>query len=104
MIYVNAMDERLVFQSLRAHLVSRGFGYRSLFWLTGILAIFLSPIIDNLTTALVMCAVLLAAGMYNERFFGHLNWTPVILIGYAASILFHMWINSDTFNIPVTAG
>ena len=104
MTYVNAMDERLVFESLRTRLVRRGFGYRSLFWLTGILAIFLSPIIDNLTTALVMCAVLLAAGKDNEHFFGHLKWTPVILIGYAASILVHIWINADTFNIPVTAG
>ena len=68
MTYVNAMDERRVFQSLRARLVSLGFGYRSLFWLTGLLAFFLSPIIDNLTTALVMCAVLMAVGKDNTRF------------------------------------
>ena len=98
------MTCRLSAACQRVHLVSSGFGYRSLFWLTGILAIFLSPIIDNLTTALVMCAVLLAAGKDNEHFFGHLKWTPVILIGYAASILVHIWINADTFNIPVTAG
>jgi len=68
MTYVNAMDERLVFQTLRARLVGLGFGYRSLFWLTGLLAFFLSPIIDNLTTALVMCAVLMAVGKDNTRF------------------------------------
>ena len=68
MTYVNAMDERRVFQSLRARLVGFGFGYRSLFWLTGLLAFFLSPIIDNLTTALVMCAVLMAVGKDNTRF------------------------------------
>ena len=33
-----------------------------LFWTTGALAFCLSPIIDNLTTALVMCAVVLAVG------------------------------------------
>lgn len=37
-------------------------------------------------------------------FLRHLEWTPVILVDYAASILVHMWINADTFNIPVTAG
>ena len=37
-------------------------------------------------------------------FFGHLKWTPVILVGYAASILVHMWVNADTFSIPVVAG
>lgn len=70
MTYVNAMDERQVFEALRAYLVRRGFGYRSLFWLTGTLAFFLSPILDNLTTALIMCAVLLAAGKDNEKFVG----------------------------------
>jgi len=68
MTYVNAMDERQVFEALRARLVNRGFNYRSLFWLTGWLAFFLSPILDNLTTALVMCAVLLAVGKGSKQF------------------------------------
>ena len=37
-------------------------------------------------------------------FFGHLKWTPVILVGYAASILVHMWLNADTFAIVVPSG
>ena len=68
MTYVNVMGERQVFEALRSYLVRRGFSYRSLFWLTGFLAFFLSPILDNLTTALVMCAVLLAVGKDNARF------------------------------------
>ncbi|MGD8874691.1 MAG: sodium:proton antiporter NhaD [Gammaproteobacteria bacterium] len=68
MTYVNTMDERQVFEALRSLLVRKGFSYRSLFWLTGLLAFFLSPILDNLTTALVMCAVLLAVGKDNARF------------------------------------
>ncbi|MEZ5463808.1 MAG: sodium:proton antiporter NhaD [Lysobacteraceae bacterium] len=68
MTYVNAMSERQIFEALRAWLVSRGFGYRQLFWITGALAFVLSPIIDNLTTALVMCAVLLAVGKDNIKF------------------------------------
>lgn len=68
MTYVNAMEERCVFEFLRTHLVRRGFGYRQLFWITGLLAFFLSPVLDNLTTALVMCAVLLAVGKDNTRF------------------------------------
>ncbi|MEN8106450.1 MAG: sodium:proton antiporter NhaD [Pseudomonadota bacterium] len=68
MTYVNAMDERQVFEALRAWLVSHSFSYRSLFWLTGTLAFFLSPVLDNLTTALVMCAVLLAVGKDNPKF------------------------------------
>jgi len=68
MTYVNAMSERRVFSALRSWLVSRRFSYQKLFWITGVLAFFLSPVIDNLTTALVMCAVLLAVGKDNPKF------------------------------------
>jgi NhaD family Na+/H+ antiporter len=68
MTYINAMEERRVFDALRAWLVRSGFGFRSLFWITGILAFFISPIADNLTTALLMCAVVLAVGGDNSRF------------------------------------
>jgi Na+/H+ antiporter NhaD/arsenite permease-like protein len=68
MSFVAAMAERNVFEALRAALVSRGFSYRQLFWLTGTLAFFLSPVLDNLTTALVMSGVVLAVGAGNARF------------------------------------
>jgi len=68
MTYINAMEERLVFESLRAWLVRKGFTYRQLFWITGVLAFFISPVADNLTTALLMCAVVLAVGADNPRF------------------------------------
>ena len=68
MTYVNAMSERNLFEGLRVRLLKRGFGYRQLFWVTGTLAFFLSPIIDNLTTALVMCAVVLAVGRDSPKF------------------------------------
>ncbi len=62
MTYVNAMEERKVFEALRGWLVRKQFGYRSLFWITGWLAFFISPVADNLTTALIMCAIILAVG------------------------------------------
>lgn len=68
MTYINAMDERQVFDALRAWLVQKGFGFRTLFWLTGFLAFFISPVADNLTTALLMCAVVLSVGGSNARF------------------------------------
>ncbi len=70
MTYVNSMSERRVFDALRAWLVGHGFSFRQLFWITGIISFFLSPLIDNLTTALVMCAVVLAVGQGNKRFIG----------------------------------
>ena len=68
MTYVNALEERLVFNALRSWLVNRQFGYRALFWMTGTLAFFFSPIADNLTTSLLMCAVVMAVGGNNNRF------------------------------------
>jgi NhaD family Na+/H+ antiporter len=68
MTYVNSMSERGVFDALRSWLVGRRLSYRQLFWITGIISFFLSPVIDNLTTALVMCAVVLAVGKNNTRF------------------------------------
>ena len=68
MTYVNALEERRVFAALRAWLVRSGFSYRKLFWLTGGLAFFLSPVADNLTTALVMCAVAISMGVAAPRF------------------------------------
>lgn len=68
MTYINALDERNVFQALRSWLVSRGFTLRTIFWLTGLLAFFISPVADNLTTALLMGAVAMAVGGNNRTF------------------------------------
>jgi len=68
MTYINALEERNVFNFIRYKLVSKGFNFRQLFVLTGIITFFLSPIADNLTTALVMCSVLLACGKGNTKF------------------------------------
>lgn len=70
MTYISAMEERLVFEALRSWLVRRGFSYRQLFWLTGTLAFCISPVADNLTTALLMCAVVMAVGADSPRFVG----------------------------------
>ncbi|WP_297310491.1 sodium:proton antiporter NhaD [Neptuniibacter sp.] len=68
MTYINALEDRNVFQALRAYLVSRGYSLRKVFWVTGILSFFISPIADNLTTALLMGAVVMAVGGKNLRF------------------------------------
>lgn len=52
MTYINTLQERLVFAALRTWLVKKGFGYRSLFWVTGILTFSLASVSGNLTSAL----------------------------------------------------
>jgi len=70
MTYINAMAERNVFNALRSWMVRKEFSFRQLFWLTGVLSFFISPIADNLTTALLMCAVVMAVGGDNNKFIG----------------------------------
>ena len=68
MTYIEAMRDRNVFEALKAWLINKGFTLRQLFWLTGFLAFFISPVADNLTTALIMGAVVLSVGGNNVRF------------------------------------
>jgi Na+/H+ antiporter NhaD/arsenite permease-like protein len=68
MTFINTMTERNVFEVLRSWLVSKGFDFRKIFIITGILSFFISPIADNLTTALLMCAVVMAVAKGNKNF------------------------------------
>ncbi|MCP1326972.1 sodium:proton antiporter NhaD [Halomonas sp. 707D4] len=68
MTYINAMEELRVFDALRSWMLRKGFNYRTLFWLTGGLAFLLSPVADNLTTALLMCAVITKVAEGDKRF------------------------------------
>jgi len=68
MTFINTMVERNIFKALRTRLVSFGWSLLAVFWLTGMLAFFISPVADNLTTALVMGAVVMAMGASNGRF------------------------------------
>lgn len=68
MAYLNSMEDRKVFDNLRAWLLSKGFSYRKLFWITGCMSFFMSAVCNNLTTALLMGAVILAMGKDNKKF------------------------------------
>ncbi|TEW52035.1 sodium:proton antiporter NhaD [Psychromonas algicola] len=68
MTYINSMEERQLFDALRAWMVNKGFTLRLIFWLTGLLAFFISPVADNLTTALLMCAIVMKVGGDNKKF------------------------------------
>jgi len=68
MTYINTMEERGIFDLLRDWLVVKGFSLRKIFWLTGLVAFFLSPVADNLTTALLMATVVISVGGGNSKF------------------------------------
>lgn len=68
MTYINTMDERGVFDVLRSWLLKQQFSLRKLFWVTGGLAFVMSPVADNLTTALLMATVVMAVGGSSRKF------------------------------------
>jgi Na+/H+ antiporter NhaD/arsenite permease-like protein len=68
MTYINTLEERGLFNALRAWLVSRGFTLRTIYWLTGVIAFFMSPLADNMTTALVLASVAIAVGAGHRSF------------------------------------
>ncbi len=59
MTYIESLIHMNVFDVLKYKLVTKGYTYRKLFWVTGFIAFFLSPIADNLTTALILATVLI---------------------------------------------
>jgi Na+/H+ antiporter NhaD/arsenite permease-like protein len=68
MTYLNAMEDRGVFERLRVWLLSKNFSYRQLFWITGFQSFFISSACNNLTTALLMGSVIVALGKDSPRF------------------------------------
>ncbi len=68
MTYIETLIERGVFEALRYRLISRGYSYKKLFWITGSLAFWISPVADNLTTALILSTVLVTIDRHNMKF------------------------------------
>ena len=68
MTYINTLEERNVFKALRAWLLKKGLGFKKLFWATGLITFLLSPLADNLTSALLMSTVALAVSNGNGKF------------------------------------
>ena len=68
MTYIETLIHMNVFEKLKYNLISKGYTYRQLFWITGFIAFFLSPIADNLTTALILATVLITIEQKKKEF------------------------------------
>ncbi|WP_455757618.1 sodium:proton antiporter NhaD [Sulfurimonas sp.] len=68
MTFIEALIERNVFDALKERLLNAGYDYKKLFWVTGVLAFFISPVADNLTTALILSTVLITIEKDNKAF------------------------------------
>ncbi len=83
MTYTNAMTERNVFEALRAWLSRQHFSYRKLFWITSFIAFFLSSFANNMTTALLVGAVVMAFANQDARQFVNLTFISIVVAANA---------------------
>lgn len=67
MSFVNAMVERNLFEALRSRLLAFKLSAKGVFWITGAIAFLLSPVADNLTTALVMGTVAISCLQQHKK-------------------------------------
>jgi Na+/H+ antiporter NhaD/arsenite permease-like protein len=68
MTFIETLIDRGVFNALKDKLIAKGYSYKELFWVTGVLAFFISPVADNLTTALILSTVLITINKTNKAF------------------------------------
>ncbi len=68
MTFIEAMINRNVFEFVKYKLIQKNYSYQKLYWILGFLAFFLSPIIDNLTTALILSTVLFVVWNWKKEF------------------------------------
>ena len=68
MTFVHMMEERHLFLALRSWLIARDFSLRKVFWVTGSATFILSPVVDNLSAALLMGSVVMAVGGRTPEF------------------------------------
>ena len=83
MTYIAALTDRNCFRKLNGWLISSGFSLRAVFWLTGGIAFLLSPVCDNMTTALLMGAVAITVGHGNAKFIS-LCCTSIVIAANAS--------------------
>ena len=68
MTYIESIKERKVFDWLKSWILKKNLSLRQIFWLTGVMSFVISPIADNLTTALIMGSIIITVGGSNSKF------------------------------------
>lgn len=68
MTYINALNERGIFATIRSKLVGLTLSYRAQFWIIGSITFVLSPLIGSLFSALLMVSILMACHREHSEF------------------------------------
>lgn len=82
MIYINSIKFFGFLNIIQDYIILKRFSYRKIFWITGFISFFLSPLADNLTTALFMSSFILAV-CKNNRLFINITFINIIVASNA---------------------
>lgn len=75
--YVKIIKKIGIIDLIKKKLISNNTSYKKLFWITGLLAFFISPIADNLTTAIIVCSIIISIDKHNKNF---INLTSINIV------------------------
>lgn len=67
-IYINTIKIFGILNKIKYIIITKKLTYKKIYWLTGFLSFFISPIADNLTTALLMCSIIISIANKNKTF------------------------------------
>ena len=67
-IYVNLITQLGIIEIFKNKFLPEKISYKKLYWFSGFLAFFISPIADNLTTALLVCSITTSIVKDNKNF------------------------------------
>lgn len=67
-IYINSIKYLDIINIIKYKLNLKNISHKKIYWITGLLAFFISPIADNLTTALLICTILMSLEKKDKQF------------------------------------
>lgn len=85
MIYINSLKKLYFFDFIKELIFSKNLSYKKIYFLTGFLSFFISPIADNLTTALLMTSVILSIECKNTSFI-NLSCINIVMAANAGGV------------------
>jgi len=68
MVYINSMKFFGILEKIKCIIFLNKLSYKKIYAITGILSFFISPLADNLTTALLMCSIIISIEQKNKNF------------------------------------
>lgn len=81
MIYINTIKERKTFELLKYFFLKKNYTLKKIYWITGFASFIISPIADNLTTALIMSSILMS--IENDKKFINLSCINIVVASNA---------------------